>query len=464
MRQTFLRRSRIAAPAQAVFDWHCRPGAFERLSPPWESVRLLQRNGGVEDGSRVILSMRQGPFRRRWIAEHRDVKAPEQFRDVQIEGPFAHWDHLHRIEPKGTSECLLEDRVEYALPLGWLGSWLGGTFVRRKLDRLFDYRHSVTIKDIALHNLRQGGVAMKILVTGSSGLIGSSLIPLLTSGGHSVTRLLRSHASSRAVGTAEIIWNPDESHVPSFGLEGFDAVIHLAGESIAEGRWTDAKKARIRDSRIKPTRALCDTLAKLNRPPRVFVCASAIGYYGNRGEEILLEGSAPGTGYLSDVCLEWEGAAASAVQKGIRVVNVRFGVVLSPAGGALAKMLVPFRMGVGGKVGDGKQYMSWIALDDAIGAIYHAVTNDRLIGAVNAVAPNPVTNLEFTKTLGRVLSRPTLFSVPAAAARIAFGEMADALLLASTRVLPGHLKETGYEFRYPELEAALRHLLGKPVR
>jgi uncharacterized protein len=461
IRQTFLRRSLIAAPAQTVFDWHSRPGAFERLIPPWEGVRLLQRTGDLRDGSRVILSIRQGLFRRRWVVEHRDVKPPEQFRDVQIEGPFSHWDHLHRFEAKGTSECFLEDRVEYSLPFGWLGNLLGGGYVRRKLERLFDYRHHTTSQDIALHHSLQGGIAMKFLVTGSSGLIGSALIPFLTAGGHSVTRLLRSPASSQSVGASEIVWNPGYSDLPISNLEGFDAVIHLAGESIAEGRWTDAKKARIRESRTTPTRALSDGLAKLNRPPRVLVCASAIGYYGNRGDEILREGSAPGKGYLPDVCLQWEGATAAAVQKGIRVVNLRFGVVLSPHGGALAKMLPPFRMGVGGKVGDGKQYMSWIALDDAIGAIYHAATNDRLTGGVNAVSPNPVTNLEFTKTLGRVLSRPTLFPVPAAAARIAFGEMADALLLASARVLPSRLLETGYQFRYAELEGALRHLLNK---
>jgi uncharacterized protein (TIGR01777 family) len=244
-------------------------------------------------------------------------------------------------------------------------------------------------------------------------------------------------------------------------LEGFDAVIHLAGENIAEGRWTEPKKVRIRESRTKPTRALSEALAKLNNPPRTLVSASAIGFYGHRGDEILREGSAPGSGYLPEVCLGWEGATASAVQKGIRVVHLRFGGVLATTGGALAKMLPPFRMGVGGKVGDGKQYMSWIALDDVMGAIHHVLITDRLIGPLNAVAPNPVTNSEFTKTLGRVLSRPTLFPVPAAAARIAFGEMADALLLASARVIPARLVETGYQFRYPELEGALRHLLGR---
>jgi uncharacterized protein len=302
---------------------------------------------------------------------------------------------------------------------------------------------------------------MRVLITGSSGLIGSALVPFLTSEGNSVTRLLRSPTSSKAGGGSEIVWNPGGSSTASSKLEGFDAVIHLAGENIAEGRWTEAKKARIRESRTKPTRALSEALAKLNNPPRTLVSASAVGYYGDRGDEILREGSAPGSGYLPEVCLGWEGATASAVQKGIRVVHLRCGVVLATTGGALAKMLPPFRMGVGGKVGDGKQYMSWIALDDVMGAIHHVLITDRLIGPVNAVTPNPATNSEFTKTLGRVLSRPTLFPVPAAAARIAFGEMADALLLASARVMPARLVETGYQFRYPELEGALRHLLGR---
>jgi uncharacterized protein (TIGR01777 family) len=302
---------------------------------------------------------------------------------------------------------------------------------------------------------------MKVLITGSSGLIGSALVPFLTSEGNSITRLLRSPASSKGSGGSEIVWNPGGPSAASSKLEGFDAVIHLAGENIAEGRWTEAKKARIRESRTKPTRALSEALAKLSNPPRTLVSASAVGFYGHRGDEILREGSAPGSGYLPEVCLGWEGATASAVQKGIRVVHLRFGVVLATTGGALAKMLPPFRMGVGGKVGDGKQYMSWIALDDVMGAIHHVLITDRLIGPVNAVAPNPVTNSEFTKTLGRVLSRPTLFPVPAAAARIAFGEMADAVLLASARVIPARLVETGYQFRYPELEGALRHLLGR---
>ncbi|MFQ5915907.1 MAG: TIGR01777 family oxidoreductase, partial [Nitrospinota bacterium] len=240
-----------------------------------------------------------------------------------------------------------------------------------------------------------------------------------------------------------------------------DAAVHLSGENIGEGRWTAAKKAAIRDSRVKSTRLLAETLARLEQPPRVFVCASAVGYYGDRGEEVLREESPLGSGFLPDLSLEWESAAEPAVQKGIRVVHLRNGIVLSPKGGALAKMLPPFKLGLGGKLGSGRQYVSWISLDDMVGVIRHALERESLSGPVNAVAPNPVTNAEFTQTLGRVLSRPTVFQVPAFTLRLAFGEMADAALLASARVEPARLLASGYSFRHPELEGALRHILGK---
>lgn len=244
-------------------------------------------------------------------------------------------------------------------------------------------------------------------------------------------------------------------------MEARDAFVHLAGENIAAGRWTRARKARIRDSRVKVTRRLCESLAGLSQPPKVLVSASAVGYYGDRGEEVLTEESPAGMGFLSEVCRGWEAACEPAVQKGIRVVNLRTGMVLSAAGGVLPRMLLPFRMGLGGRIGSGRQFMSWIDLDDLVGVIFHALTCDTLAGPVNAVAPNPVINLEFTRTLGRVLRRPTFFCVPAWALRLALGEMADELLLASARVAPARLAASGYVFRYPELEGALRHVLGE---
>jgi uncharacterized protein (TIGR01777 family) len=263
------------------------------------------------------------------------------------------------------------------------------------------------------------------------------------------------------MGPESLVWDPDSGRIDPAALEGFDAAVHLAGENIAGARWTFQQKARIRDSRIKGTRVLADALAGLSSPPGVVVSASAIGYYGDRGEELLTEESPPGEGYLSEVCREWEAATQPASRKGIRVVILRIGIVLTPAGGALARMLLPFKAGVGGIVGTGRQYMSWITLDDTIGAIHHAITSDSLRGPVNAAAPRPVTNREFTKTLGRVLGRPTLFPAPAFAFRLAFGEMADALLLASTRVSSDRLESSGYKFCHRELEGALRHLLGR---
>jgi len=296
---------------------------------------------------------------------------------------------------------------------------------------------------------------MNILVSGASGLVGAVLVPTLEAGGHKIRRLVR-----RAPGGTEVRWDPEAGGVDAAGIEGCEAVVHLAGENIAAGRWTAAKKQRIRDSRVKGTQALARALAGMPHPPKVLVCASAIGYYGDRGADLMREDSARGQGFLAEVCADWEAAALPAAQKGIRVVHLRFGVVLSRAGGALAKMLLPFRLGVGGIIGSGRQYMSWLHIHDAVGVIQHALTADRLRGPVNAVSPNPVTNLEFTRALGRVLLRPTLLPMPAFAARLAFGEMADELLLSSTRVEPVRLQAVNYPFLHPWLDDALRQLLG----
>lgn len=296
---------------------------------------------------------------------------------------------------------------------------------------------------------------MKVAVTGSSGLIGSSLVSFLSKKDVTVSRILRENPEDN-----EISWKPEGGDWDSAFAGGIDGIVHLAGENIASGRWTNAKKDEIRNSRIEGTKKLCEHILKLPTPPSVFVCASAIGYYGDRGMEFLNEGSPRGSGFLPDVCLGWEEAAETISKAGIRVVNVRFGIVLSKDGGALAKMLTPFKMGMGGKIGSGTQYMSWVAIDDVTGAIYHTLVTDSLKGAVNVTAPNPVTNKEFTNTLGKVLNRPTVMPMPAFAARLAFGEMANDLLLASTKVAPKRLSDSGYEFQYPELKNALKHVLG----
>lgn len=304
-------------------------------------------------------------------------------------------------------------------------------------------------------------LAMRILVSGASGLVGSALLPALEAGGHSVVRLVR----RAPVAANEIQWDPSKDPPLAKSAKGgapesFDAVVHLAGESIA-GRWTAAKKTRIRDSRVQGTSALAAALARTGRSPEVMVCASAIGIYGDRGDEVLREESTPGSDFLAEVAKQWEAATEPLVRVGIRVVSLRFGVVLSQRGGALARMLPPFRMGTGGRIGSGRQWMSWIALDDVVGVIQHALGTDSLRGSVNTVAPNPVTNAEFTRALGEALHRPTVFPLPTFMVRLMFGEMGEALLLSSQRVECGKLLASGYNFRHPELKPALQALLAE---
>lgn len=439
----FSRRTKLPVSAARAFAWHERPGAFARLSPPWEVVRIVDRRGGLEEGGRVTLETRIGPLRQAWVAEHFDYDPPRQFRDRQLSGPFARWDHRHLFHSEADGGCTLEDRIEYALPLGALGALFGGSFVRRKLERLFAWRHRVTRDDLAL---LAGGpeTTMRIAVTGASGLIGSALSDLLTTAGHSITKISLRQAAL-----------PD--------LSGFDAVIHLAGENIAGGRWTAERKARIVESRVNLTRRLAEALAALpaERRPQTLLCASAIGFYGDRGDETLTEASRAGHGFLPETCQAWEGATQAAEAAGIRVVHLRFGVVLSPLGGVLERLLPPFRLGLGGPVGSGRQWFSWVALDDVVGAIHHALTTPTLSGPVNVTAPEPVPNAAFGALLGRILGRPALLPLPAFAIRLAFGEMGQDLLLGSQRVLPERLEASGYRFRFRILESALRHLLGR---
>ncbi len=296
---------------------------------------------------------------------------------------------------------------------------------------------------------------MKIVVSGSTGLVGSALTPVLASLGHDVMPLVRRRP---AAGERVLAWDPERGMIDCDGLEGIDVAIHLAGESVF-GRWSPAKKRRIRESRVQGTRLLSDALAGLTRPPKTLLAASAIGYYGDRGDEAVSEWSAPGEDFLAYVSRDWEGATTAAARAGIRVVNMRFGVVLAAAGGALAKMLPAFRFGLGGRVGSGNQYLSWITLDDTLNAIVHVLATPRLVGPVNLTAPNPVTNREFTRALGQVLRRPTVLTVPTFALRIAFGTEGAAMLQGGQRVLPGCLQASGFQFRFDTLEPALRHLL-----
>ncbi len=443
--ETFLREVALPVSAAEAFAWHARPGALERLLPPWDDVQVLSRTGGLENGAQVELSVPVGPLRRKWLAEHRDVDPPHQFRDVSLRGPFPLWDHRHRFEPRGEAECTLVDRIDYACPGGLLGRFLGSGCVRRRLERVFRYRHDTTAADLAMHARYADRPRMTVAIGGASGMIGLALRHLLTTGGHEVVGLRRDA----------------ENRIDVAPADGADAVVHLAGENIAARRWSESQKQKIRDSRVEVTRWLCDDLRQLAKPPKTLLTASGVHFYGNRDDESLRETSARGDGFLPEVCVAWEEAAHAARDAGLRVAALRFGVVLSPRGGALRLMLPAFRFGAGGRIGRGSQYMSWVTLDDAISAIHHVLMTDGLSGPVNVVAPEPVRNAQFAHTLARVLHRPALAPVPAVAAKAAFGEMAETLLLSSQRALPGVLSESGFSFRHPELEIGLRHLLGQ---
>ena len=296
------------------------------------------------------------------------------------------------------------------------------------------------------------------MISGASGLIGSTLIPFLTTGGHMVHRLVR---RPPVTSKGEIFWNPAENIIDPKAFEDIDCVIHLSGESIAEGRWTEKKKKSIFERRKKSNALIAETIANMKSPPKVFISASATGYYGDRGDSIVTEEDEPGSYFVSKICHEWEKAAEPAMGKGIRTTFLRIGAVLTPEGGALQKLLPSFQLGMGGKIASGNQYMSWICIDDVIGAIHHIIMDNNIEGPVNLVSPEPVTNRELTKTLGKVLARPALFTVPAFAIRLLFGEMGNELLLSSTRVKPARLLDSGYRFKFPALDETFLHLLGK---
>jgi uncharacterized protein len=436
----------VDAPTSEVFAWHTRPGAIIRLMPPWSPVRVEREAGSVRDG-RAVLRL---PAGLQWVSAHQpgEYDPPREFADELTSFPLSAvlpWWHTHQFAPAGQQATRVTDVVETPLPA-------------RALRPMFAYRHRQLADDLAAQARARERCpdALTIAVTGSGGLIGTALAALLTTGGHHVVRLVRRpprHPGERH-------WHPDDP-APDL-LSGVDAVIHLAGASIA-GRFTPARKQEIRDSRITPTRRLAE-LAAANAPSlRAFVTASAIGIYGpDRGDEVLTEISARGEGFLADVVADWEDAAAPATRADLRTVQVRTGIVQTPRGGMLHLLYPLFAAGLGGRLGSGQQWLSWIGLDDLLDIYLHAVTNPALSGPVNAVAPTPVRNAEYTATLAGLLHRPALVPVPGFGPRLVLGgEGAREIAEASQYVQPQRLINAGHHFRYPELEAALRHVLGR---
>lgn len=457
--QLFTKELRLNVSVEALWQWHERPGAFERLSPPWDDVRIVERSGGLTDGSRVVLDVRPtlSPVATRWVMEHRDYQRGTQFRDVMRSGPFAAWDHLHAMRSEGVSASVLTDRIAYSLPLGALADLVAGGFVARTLERTFRYRHAVTANDLLRHARFASHGPQRIAITGATGFIGSALSHFLTTGGHTVLRIGR---GSVRPGAVDVTWDPSRGLLDARALEGCDAVIHLAGASVAE-RWTAAHRRAVMDSRVQGTTLIARAIAQLDQKPRVLLSGSAIGIYGDRGDELLDETSPPGQGYLVDVARAWEGATEAAEQAGVRTVHLRTGIVLGAAGGALAKQLPIYRLGAGGPIAGGKYWQSCIALDDQIGAMHHALFTESLRGPMNLVGPTPVTQGDFARTLGRVLGRPAFAPVPRVALELLFGgEMTREVLTASQRVVPTRLTGSGFTFAHATLEQQMRFELG----
>ena len=434
----------VDAGRDEVFSWHARPGAITRLTPPWQPVRVLREAGSLRDG-RAILGL---PGGLRWVAAHQPggYDPPNAFADSLASLPLP-WRHTHQFSPAGEAATLVTDVVETPLPA-------------RVLRSMFVYRHRQLAADLAAL-ARARAICpdpLTVAVTGSSGLIGTALTALLTTSGHRVIPLVR-----RLPGAGQRYWRPEDP-APEL-LDGVDAVIHLAGASIG-GRFTAERKNEIRDSRILPTRRLAELAAASAPPPgglRAFVTASAIGIYGpDRGDEMLTEASPRGEGFLADVVAGWEDAATPAAAAGIRTVRVRTGIVQTPRGGMLRLLSPLFEAGLGGRLGTGKQWLAWIALDDLLDIYLRAVLDPGLSGPVNAVAPEPARNIDYTRTLAAVLRRPAVLPVPALGPRLLLGdEGAREIAQASQYVRPERLIQAGHQFRQPELEGALRHLFGR---
>ncbi|WP_024795046.1 TIGR01777 family oxidoreductase [Tomitella biformata] len=438
--------SEVEAAQTEVFDWHSRPGAFTRLSPPWQPMRLLREADSLADGSALL----RLPGGVRWVAQH-DAAAydpPRRFVDYSAGRPLATvlpWRHTHTFAAVAEGRTLMTDQVETVAP-----EWF--------LRPMFEYRHRQVAADLAAHRWADsiGDRKLTVAITGSSGLVGTALSAFLSTGGHRVIRLVR----RAPAGPDERRWDV-ETPAPDL-LAGVDAVIHLAGASIG-GRFTPAHKRAIRASRIEPTRKLAQLAADTADGPATFLCASAVGFYGrDRGDEVLTEDSTRGDGFLADTVADWEAATAPASAAGLRVVAVRTGIVQSPLGGVLRLQRPMFELGVGGRLGSGQQWLSWIDLDDLVGVYHRALVDLDVRGPVNAVAPHPVRNAEYAAVLAKVLRRPAVLPAPAFGPRLLLGaEGARELALACQRVAAGRLEERGHRFRHPDLETALRHQLGK---
>ena len=454
---SFKSQHTLPFPVADVFAWHERPGALARLTPPWQPAQVLSRQGTIHDGDVTVLQINAGPLHIEWEARHFDFEAGSGFKDEQIRGPFAKWTHAHRFVACAGG-TVAQDEVTYRIPGGRLAEAFGRSSVENKLHRLFAYRYAALQADLARHAAYQGP-PLRVVVAGSSGLVGRALCAFLSTGGHHVVRLVRASSVSRpdAVGES-VVWDPYAGALDLAALGRVDSIVNLAGENVAGARWTPERKRKLASSRVEVTQFLADVACRLDPKPKVLINASAMGFYGDRGDDLVDESSPRGNGFLADLCEAWEGATGRAADAGIRVVLPRISLVLTPEEGILAKMLPPFRAGVGGRLGSGQQWMSWMALDDLVGLFHRALFDAQYQGPVNACTPNTVRNEAFTTALGKALELPTFLPVPAFALKLALGEMGE-VATSSTRMAAAALLRLSFPYQLSTLDAAFAHLL-----
>lgn len=457
----FTHKKQYEASKQELWNWYNSPGAFRRIMPEWEGIKPVQV-GSLKDGEETIFKVSIGPIKRKWIARHHSVVENETFSDRMMKGPFGKWNHQHSFVDSGNN-TEIQDTIDWKLPLHILTGWTAAITVIPRMNQMFRYRSEKVANDLIQIQKTRDLPRQRVLVSGSTGMIGLQLCAFLEAAGHEVHRLLRIDSKLPADINSEnvIRWNDKTGDLIKGDMNGFDSVIHLAGAGIGDKRWSQKRKDIIRNSRVIPTTNLSKVLAGLEHPPKAFLSGSAIGYYGDQGTTSVDESSSKGDGFLSETCSEWEQASSVAKEAGIRVSHLRSGIVISPLGGALAKLLLPTKMGGGGPVGGGRQIQSWISLDDEIYAIHHLMMQDTSQGAYNLTSPNSVSQKVFAKKLGRVLRRPAFMPLPKFALQLMFGEMGKVLILEGQDVKPTRLQESGFVFTYSDLENCLRNCLGR---
>lgn len=451
MKSTFIKESTFDVSLHKLFSWHEKDGVIKRLTPCWEKVFILSQTGSISENPNVFFKVKAGPFWLDYVAKHIGYEKDKIFVDIQEKGPFKKYKHSHIFNRLDDNRSQLKDQIEFEMPLHFLTKY----FVLRKFKRMFQYRHTITRNDLDFLG-KFNFKPMRIAVTGGTGNIGRNLLPLLNTHGHTVIKFVR---DKRLVDKRNYYWDVDTGKVYGEDLN-FDTVIHLAGKPIGNQRWTDKVKAEIIKSRIDNTKRLASFLLSLKNKPKVFISASAIGYYGETGVSTAFEDSLPGKEFISYICKNWE-ESANILKSSMRVVNLRIGVVLSYCGGALSRVLPLFNIGLGPIFGKGDNYLSWVSMDDVLYSILFSLYKDSISGPVNVVSPYPVLQKDYVNTLAKVLKRSQFIKIPERVVSLLFGQMGEEILLTSTKVYPKKLLENGFKFYFPDLEYTLRHTLGR---